>query len=81
LSNILFLDFHLPDLNGDEVLHRLLGDKRTSDIPVYMLSADAMQKQIKRLKGLGVVDYLTKPLDIDLFLAILDEKLAKKNIG
>ena len=79
--DLIFLDFHLPDLNGDEVLHRLLGDKRTRDIPVYMLSADAMQKQIKRLKGLGVVDYLTKPLDIDLFLSILDEKLAKKNIG
>ena len=79
--DLIFLDFHLPDINGDEVLQRLLGDKRTRDIPVYMLSADAMPKQIKRLRGLGVADYLTKPLNIDLFLSILDEKLAKKNSG
>ena len=79
--DLIFLDFHLPDINGDEVLQRLLGDKRTRDIPVYMISADAMPKQIKRLRGLGVADYLTKPLNIDLFLSILDEKLAKKNSG
>ena len=75
--DLVFLDFHLPDINGDEVLRRLKTDKRTRAIPVYMLSADAMTDQIKRLKELGAADYLTKPLDIEKFLVVLDEAAAK----
>jgi len=73
--DIIFLDYHLPDINGDEVFQRLQADERTSDIPIYMLSANAMNEQVERLKDLGVEGYLTKPLDIDLFLNILDKKL------
>ena len=76
--DLIFLDFNLPALNGDEVLQRLQADDRTKDIPVYMLSADAMAGQIKRLKELGATDYLTKPLDIEAFLGLLDKAVAKK---
>ena len=79
--DVIFLDFHLPDLNGDKVLKLLLRDESTKNIPVYMLSADAMPEQVERLRDLGVVDYLTKPLDVDFFLSIIDERLAKKNDG
>ena len=47
-------------------------DPLTRKIPVYILSADAMDAQIERLKGLGAVGYLTKPLDMDYFLEVLD---------
>ena len=40
-----------------------------------MVSADAMPEQVKRLKELGVQGYLTKPLDVERFLAVIDEKL------
>ncbi len=73
--DIIFLDYHLPDINGDEVFQRLQADERTSNIPVYMLSANAMNEQVERLKSLGAEGYLTKPLDIDLFLNLLDKKL------
>ena len=73
--DIIFLDYHLPDINGDEVLRRLRGDERTRSIPIYMVSADAMPEQVKRLKELGVQGYLTKPLDVERFLAVIDEKL------
>ena len=76
--DIIFLDYHLPDINGDDVLRRLRGDERTRSIPVYMVSADAMPEQVKRLKELGVQDYLTKPLDIERFLAVIDEKLLER---
>ena len=70
--DLIFLDFNLPDFNGDEVLNRLKMDPLTRKIPVYILSADAMDAQIERLKGLGAVGYLTKPLDMDYFLEVLD---------
>ncbi|MCW2793613.1 MAG: sensor protein [Nocardioides sp.] len=67
--DLVLLDLHLPDTDGEEVLRRLQADPRTSSIPVVVLSADAMPAQIERLKAGGAADYVTKPLDIPVFLA------------
>jgi PAS domain S-box-containing protein len=67
--DLVLLDLHLPDTDGEEVLRRLRADPRTSSIPVVVLSADAMPAQIERLKAGGAADYVTKPLDIPVFLA------------
>jgi len=56
-------------------------DPLTRKIPVYILSADAMDAQIERLKGLGAVGYLTKPLDMDYFLEVLDGNQKHENIA
>jgi CheY-like chemotaxis protein len=45
----------------------------TKDIPVVVVSADAMSKQIETLMAEGAKAYLTKPLEIKLFLNIVDE--------
>jgi len=69
---VIVLDLHLPDLDGVEVLARLRGDTRTRDIPVVVLSADATPGQVTRLLAQGATAYLTKPLDVHEFLALLD---------
>jgi len=71
--DMILLDLHLPDVNGDEVMRRLQTDPRTLGIPIVMLSADATPKQIERLIGMGARSYLTKPLNIPKFLEILTE--------
>jgi signal transduction histidine kinase/CheY-like chemotaxis protein len=45
--DVVFLDLHLSDLPGDEVLGRLRNDPRTGTIPVVILSADATPGQIE----------------------------------
>jgi signal transduction histidine kinase/ActR/RegA family two-component response regulator len=61
--DLVLLDLHLPDLNGEEVLRRLREDSETADLLVVMLTADATPGQERRLRALGADDYLTKPLD------------------
>jgi PAS domain S-box-containing protein len=73
--DLILLDVHLPDLPGIDVLEKLRGDERTSSIPVIMLSADASQDQIRRFTDAGAKDYLTKPLDLEYFLTLLDSYL------
>ncbi|HEX8834493.1 MAG TPA: ATP-binding protein, partial [Abditibacteriaceae bacterium] len=73
--DLILLDLHLPDINGDEVLRRLQNDATTQAIPVVILSADATPHQIERLLAYGAVTYLTKPLDVQQFLQVLDETL------
>ena len=78
LPSLILLDLHLPDINGDEVLHRLQLDSLTRSIPVVMLSADASPNHINRLLNLGAAKYLTKPLDVRYFLEILDQILPQR---
>jgi CheY-like chemotaxis protein len=73
--DLILLDLHLPDIDGDEVLEQLQCDERTAGIPVVMLSADATPRQIERLKAAGAFEYLTKPLNVRRFIAVLDEVL------
>jgi signal transduction histidine kinase/ActR/RegA family two-component response regulator len=73
--NLILLDVHLTDLHGFEVLERLQGDSRTVDIPVVVLSADATTWQRRRFRNAGVYDYLSKPLDLQQLLDVIDQHL------
>jgi PAS domain S-box-containing protein len=70
--DLILLDLHLPDIQGDEVLRQLRADPRTAQIPVVMISADATAAQIARLRAAGASDYLTKPINMRRFLAFVD---------
>lgn len=68
---------HLPDLSGEEVLARLRANGLTQETPVVVLSADALPRRVEVLRGLGAVDYLTKPLNVPRFFDVLDTRLAR----
>jgi len=72
LPDLILLDLHLPDIQGDEVMRRLRADPRTERIPIVMISADATPEQVERLRRSGANDYLTKPIDVRRFLALVD---------
>ena len=76
--DLILLDLHLPDLDGDKVLDQLVADPLTAAIPVIMLSADAIPGQIAKLKAAGARDYITKPLNVRNFLAKVDAIVGEK---
>ncbi|MGH2734857.1 MAG: ATP-binding protein [Actinomycetota bacterium] len=75
--DLVLLDLDLPDMTGAEVLRRLQNDPSTRDVPVVVISADATRGQMDRLLGAGARDYLTKPLDVQRFLGVLEEVLGR----
>ena len=76
--DLILLDLHLGGNDGGEVLRRLKEDDQTASIPVVMVSADATPGQIERLLAGGAQSYLTKPLDIKLFIQLVEELLREK---
>jgi CheY-like chemotaxis protein len=66
--DLILLDLHLPDLDGNEVVRRLREDPITRHIPVIVVSADATEDTIKRMRLAGATHYLTKPLQLDVVL-------------
>ncbi|MBV8196267.1 MAG: response regulator [Candidatus Dormibacteraeota bacterium] len=75
VPDLILLDLHLPDLDGDAVLTRLQADPATRDIPVVVLSADATGVPTERMLALGAKAYLTKPLSVRQLLEVLDTYL------
>jgi two-component system alkaline phosphatase synthesis response regulator PhoP len=62
LPDLVLLDVRLPKLNGIEVCKSLKSDKRTSHIPVVMLSAKAQSSEIRCGLDAGADRYLCKPV-------------------
>jgi PAS domain S-box-containing protein len=71
--DLILLDLDLPDMQGFEVMKLLQAEEKSMTIPVVVVSADAMAHQIEKLMKAGAKDYLTKPLDIRVFLQVVDE--------
>ncbi len=75
--DLILLDLHLPDIDGEEVLRRLRSDERMRDIPVIILSADATAMQRERLEAAGAEAYLTKPLELAGFVEAVERALGR----
>lgn len=76
--DLILLDIMLPGLNGMEVLRRI---RRTSAIPVIMLTArDSVMDKVTGLDS-GADDYITKPFAIEELLARIRTALRKKPAG
>ena len=75
---LILLDLNLPDIQGAEVLQLLRDTPDTAAIPVVILSANVASSHLERLLAAGAQNYLTKPFDIDPFLAIVDEFAGEK---
>lgn len=72
--DLLLLDIMLPGLNGIEVMRRL---RKSSEMPVIMLTArDAVMDKVTGL-DMGADDYITKPLAIEELLARIRVTLRK----
>ena len=77
--DLIMLDLDLPDIHGSEVLKLLQAEPKTAVIPVVILSADAMRKQINQLMEAGAKDYLIKPIDVVKFLKVVDAIVGKRS--
>lgn len=73
--DLMLLDIMLPGLNGLEVLRRL---RRTTNMPVIILTArDAVMDKVTGL-DMGADDYITKPFSIEELLARIRVALRKQ---
>jgi signal transduction histidine kinase/CheY-like chemotaxis protein len=75
--DLILLDINLPGMDGFAALRRLREDPATRAIPVVALTANAMARDVGKGQAAGFDDYLSKPLDVEKFLALLDKRLAE----
>ena len=71
--DLILLDLNLPDIDGRDALRLLQSEEKTKAIPVVIISADAMPHQLENILKEGARNYLTKPLDVNTFIKVVDE--------
>jgi two-component system, cell cycle response regulator DivK len=74
---LILMDIHLPVLDGAEAIRRLKADATTQHIPIIAMSA-MPQPQDSPVYQLADI-FLSKPFDINVFLAIVESMT--RNIG
>jgi DNA-binding response OmpR family regulator len=68
LPDVILLDVRMPKLSGYEACERLKALDLTKHIPVVFLSARGQEAEIKYGLGLGAVEYILKPFELDELL-------------
>jgi len=69
--NLILLDLNMPRMDGREFLAAIKQDHDLRDIPVVVLTTSDVERDIAASYHLGAAGYITKPVDINQFMAAI----------
>ena len=75
--DLILLDLHLPDMEGEDVLRAIREAADLGQTPVIVLSAEAQPDLPGRVRAAGALGYLMTPLDFEQFFASVDAGLSR----
>ncbi|KIF77862.1 chemotaxis protein CheY [Streptomyces sp. 150FB] len=67
--DLILLDLNLPKYDGRQVLEKIKTDPALASIPVVVLTTSSAEEDILRSYKLHANAYVTKPVDLDQFIA------------
>ncbi|MBQ0884756.1 response regulator [Streptomyces sp. RM72] len=67
--DLILLDLNLPKYDGRQVLEKIKNEEELAHIPVVVLTTSAAEEDILRSYKLHANAYVTKPVDLDQFIA------------
>lgn len=69
--DLILLDIQLPKKSGYQVLKEM-----NKQIPTIVVSACCMEEEILKAKNKGCIDYITKPINVKVFIEKINSHLA-----
>ena len=79
--HVIFMDLKMNDLDGLEATRRLAQDPETAAIPVIAVTASALGDVRQTARAAGCVDYLSKPIRVELLFGMLQKHLGVKFVS
>jgi phosphoserine phosphatase RsbU/P len=82
VPSLLLLDFHMPQLNGAEVLSRLRADANPAiaQLPAIMLTGDGGEESEVLCLEAGANDFVTKPINLPVLRARIETQLRLQSL-
>ncbi|MBV6321237.1 response regulator [Duganella violaceipulchra] len=75
LPDLILMDVQLPGMDGLEATGTLKGDARTGAIKVLAFTSFAMAGDADRIRAAGCDGYISKPISVDEFVALVEAAL------
>jgi CheY-like chemotaxis protein len=75
--DIVFLDLHMPQMDGAEFLKAVKQKPEFAKLPVIVISSDSEATQTEELKRLGASCYITKPFRVEGLRQALEAAVPK----
>ena len=72
---IVLMDMMMPDIDGYEAMKLLREQLGTANIPVVAVTPQAMVGDGEKCLAAGATAYISKPVDVDVLLELLNEHL------
>ena len=75
IPDLILSDIMMPGMGGYEFLDKIRIYENLINIPFIVISAKSTPDEIQFGKSLGVSDYIIKPINEDILLAVLNKNL------
>jgi len=72
---VILMDMMMLGMDGYEAIPRLKNESRYKDIPVIAVTAQAMSGDREKCLATGASDYVSKPVDVDKLVGLLNDYL------
>ena len=74
--SLIILDLMLPDMSGEEICMKI---RKTSRVPIIMVTAKADEEDMLKGLGIGADDYITKPFSLKELFARIEVVLRRSS--